>query len=128
MIVLQDIADDVIAPICPKGSHLSTKTIGRGEKNICLEDHKDQEDFGIISTTNTINHRHLRLIINWTKNISDTERISNDLYSALNAIKDTQYSNFFIKFISMDDIFPIDNKRNKEEVYSKIIDFEIYYE
>ena len=128
MIILQDIADYVIAPICPKDSHLSTKTIGSGEKNICLDDHKYQEDFGIISSINTINHRHLRLIVNWTDDDSETERISNDLYSALSAIKDTQYSNFFIKFISMDDIFPVDNKRNKEEVYSKIIDFEIYYE
>ena len=128
MILLQEIADEIIKPILPEGSSLSTNVINEGEKAVCLNLHREQEDYGIISDINTIKHRHINLVINWTDDDSETESVANMIYKKISKIEDVQYNDFFVKFIVMDDISPVDNKRNKEEIFSKIIDFEIFYE
>lgn len=128
MILLQEIADEIIKPILPKGSSLSTNTINEGEKAVCLNIHREQEDYGIISDINTIKHKHISLQINWTEYHHETERVANSIYKAISKIENVQYTNFFVKFIVMDDNAPVENRRNKEEVFSKIIDFEIFYE
>lgn len=128
MILLEDISEEIIRPILPEGSVLSIKAMNTGEKSICLDAHNEQEDYGIISDINTIKHRHINLIINWSDDYSETESVANMIYKKISKIEDVQYNNFFVKFIVMDDSAPVDNKRNKEEIFSKIIDFEIFYE
>ncbi len=128
MILLEEIAEEIIRPILPKDSVLSIKAMNTGEKSICLDAHNEQEDYGIISDINTIKHRHINLVINWTDDYSETESVANMIYKKISKIEDIQYNDFFVKFIVMDDISPVDNKRNKEEIFSKIIDFEIFYE
>lgn len=128
MMLLQDIAEEVIRPLLPKGTKLSTNVINDNEKTVCLYNHKRQNPINTYSDTNKILNRHLSLTINWTDSYSETEKISNDIYTAISELTDKDYKTFHIKFVAMDTNMPIDDKRRGLEVYSKTIDFEIYYE
>ena len=95
MILLEDISEEIIRPILPEGSVLSIKAMNTGEKSICLDAHNEQEDYGIISDINTIKHRHINLIINWSDDYSETEEVSNSIYKEISKIEDVQYNNFY---------------------------------